>query len=140
MTCTGEREISAVSERLPDNPGELAYMPTSSAFVCRLSALRWNNSFYADASPVVGGREDTQQSFIRGVPPRGPTPYHLHTISDRKGTSFVYSRTSTKGHLSTTAFFIGGQSIHRRFFKPLYNNHFFYLKVAVVERVNCIFH
>ena len=26
MTRTGEREISAVSGRLPDNPGELAYM------------------------------------------------------------------------------------------------------------------
>ena len=25
MTCVGEREISAVSGTLPDNPGELAY-------------------------------------------------------------------------------------------------------------------
>ena len=29
MTCMGEREISAISSRLPDNPGELAYMITS---------------------------------------------------------------------------------------------------------------
>ena len=28
VTHTGEREISAVSSRLPDNPGELAYMIT----------------------------------------------------------------------------------------------------------------
>ena len=26
MTCMGEREISAVARRLPDNPGELAHM------------------------------------------------------------------------------------------------------------------
>ena len=29
MTCTGEREISAIYGRLPDNPGELAYMKCS---------------------------------------------------------------------------------------------------------------
>ena len=26
LTCAGEREIGAVSRRLPDNPGELAYI------------------------------------------------------------------------------------------------------------------
>ena len=29
MTRTGDREIRSVSGRLPDNPGELAYMSTA---------------------------------------------------------------------------------------------------------------
>ena len=35
----------------------------------------------------------------------------------------VILRTSTNGHLSTTAIFFGGQSIHWLLFQPLYNGH-----------------
>ena len=35
-----------------------------------------------------------------------------------------YSRTFTNGHLSTTATFFGGQSLHWLLFKPLYKGHF----------------
>ena len=61
-------------------------------------------------------------------------------------------------HLSTTAIFFGGQSIHSLLFPPLYNSHFFggqsiyslvstslqwllssVPKVAAVERFNCAF-
>ena len=51
------------------------------------------------------GVGDTQQSFRRGVPPPGPTLTILYTISDRKGTPFVYSRTS----ITATPPFFGGQ-------------------------------
>ena len=40
-------------------------------------------------------------------------------------TCFKCSRNSSNGHLSTTATFFGGQSIHWLLFKPLYNGHFF---------------
>ena len=52
---------------------------------------------------------------------------------------YLWHHTSTKGHLSTTAIFFGGQSTHSLLFQPLYNGHFFSVpKVAVVERFNCI--
>ena len=38
-------------------------------------------------NPGGGG---TQQSLYGEARPRGPTPYLLHTIFDRKGTPFVY--------------------------------------------------
>ena len=45
-----------------------------------------------------------------------------------------YSRTSTNNDD-----FLGRQSIHWLLFQPLYNGHFFFFsKVAVVERFNCI--
>ena len=66
-----------------------------------------------------------------------------------KVTNKVYSRTSTNGHLSTTAthFFVPGDKkpIHWLLFKTslqwplLYNGHFFFCpKVAFVEMFNCM--
>ena len=43
----------------------------------------------------------------------------LHTVRES------YSRTSTNGHLSTTAIFSGGHTIHWLLLNPLYNGHFF---------------
>ena len=117
-------------------------------FVCRLSALWLTDSFHAEA-PLDGelkegggvgmmvGVGDTQQSFIRGVPPPGPTPYHFIYYFWQKRYPF---RIRSKWPPPTATYpFFGGQSVHRRFFKPFSNCHlsttttFFCLKLAVME-------
>ena len=103
-------------------------------FVCRLSALWLTDSFHAEA-PLDGGG-DPQQSFIRGVSPPSPTPYHFIYYFLQKRYPFSYT---IEHPLTATSPFFGAQSVHRRLFKPFSNSHlsttttFFRLKVAVME-------
>lgn len=107
-------------------------------FVCRLSGLWLTDSFHAEAplgGELGGGGEsgmgDTQQSFIRGVPPPGsnPLPFYILFPTDKVPLSYTVKRP-----LTATFPFFGAQSVHRRFFKPFSNSHlsttFFRLKVA----------
>ena len=43
MTRTGDREIHSVSRRLPDNPGELAYMQKTNRAITYRLILRTPN-------------------------------------------------------------------------------------------------
>lgn len=109
-------------------------------FVCRLSALWLTDSFHAEAP--LGGElgvrvgVGTLNKLLYGefIPPVQPLTFYI-LFPTEKGTPFVYSRTVINDHLS----FFGGQSVHRRLFKPFSNCHlsttttFFRLKVAVVE-------
>ena len=47
------------------------------------------------------------------------------------------SRTSTNGHVSTTATFFGGQSTHWLLFKPVYNGHFLLSPRWPLRGINC---
>ena len=116
-------------------------IPTSSAFnVCVSTVWIMIDWLFPCWSPTwwgVGGgggesgMGDTQQSFIRGVPPPGsnPLPFYILFPTDKVPLSYTVERP-----LTATFPFFGAQSVHRRFFKPFSNSHlsttFFRLKVA----------
>ena len=116
-------------------------IPTSSAFnVCVSTVFDYDWLTLSMLKPhLVGswggrgesGMGDTQQSFIRGVPPPGsnPLPFYILFPTDKVPLSYTVKRP-----LTATFPFFGAQSVHRRFFKPFSNSHlsttFFRLKVA----------
>ena len=101
MTRTGDREIRSVSGRLLDNPGELAYMDTSTSQTKSATRSRFDVSSTTDKSceqapfwrlnmvKAMGDRaEAVPACTFRSIPAFGPYPH----LSPRLRVTFRHGR------------------------------------------------
>ena len=107
-------------------------------FLCRLSALSLTNSFHAEAHLIgswrlggggegVGGGHSSKFYTGSSAPRSNPLPFYILFLTEKVPLSYT-----VEPPLTATSLFFGGQSVNRRFLKPLYNSYFLLSKGPVI--------